>query len=384
MLSLLLKQPLNRWRQMGLWQRLQLLLLALIVFIYLISELRAWFSILPAGGLRIGFYIAHGFLLLSAISAPFVFKYALPRSKALYLFHTLPLSRRQGLQLLAWFYHLFQIPLLLLLLLTVMALILLHPLTGILTLALAVIYDVLILWIAGQIYSRKSGSTKIHLEKIYPVSFRAIQKQWFKKSAFQTSGGLVLLIKKELLGLWRNPRYRRLKVLTWIFYMAGLTGLYFSGNPDYDMWMMFFSAALFFLHYNVHFNAKYVSPDSEWFLRTLPIPFYRVWISKFSSEILYVLFLILSQLLFLIAVGTATWIQLNWIGALLLFAVAVLSVVINFQILFYDNPRLAGYAYHFTILFIVILSLNYRLVGPLTSLFLLTFYFLKTRSFFNS
>ena len=77
-------------------------------------------------------------------------------------------------------------------------------------------------------------------------------------------------------------------------------------------------------------------------------------------------------------------IQLNWIGALLLFAIAVLSIVINFQILFYDNPRLAGYAYHFTILFIVIMSLNYRFVGPLVSVFLLTFYFLKTRRFYNS
>ncbi len=384
MLALLFKQPLNRWRQISLWQQLQLSVLGLVVFSWLIWKLSAWFAGLQVSSVVLGLIISHGFLLLSALSAPFVFKYALPRSKALSVFHTLPLSRRQSVLLLAWLYHLFQLPLLLLLFITVSALTLLSPVSGFLTLALAIGYDSLLLLITGFIFSRKSADRLIHFEKIFPLTSKAIQKSTHKKSVFQKSGGLRLLIKKELLSLWRNPHYRRLKVFTWIFYMSGLSALYFSALTNYDMWMMLFSAVLFWLHYNVHFNGKYVSADPDWYFRTLPLPFYRVWLSKFSTEILYILFLLFSQLLFLIAAGMNVWIQLNWIGTLLLFAVAVLSIVINFQILFYDNPRLAGYAYHFTILFIVIMSINYRLVGPLTAVFLLTFYFFKTRQFYNS
>ncbi len=384
MFSLLIKQPLNRWRQMGFGQRLQLSLLGLIVFFFLMSEISKWFSSLAQPPFILGLLISHLFLLFSVLSAPFIFKYALPRNKTFHLFYTLPLSRTQGFQLLSWFYHLFQIPLILLLLIAVFALFPLNFLAGLLALTFSVLYDFLILTTAGRIYARNSGGKAIHFEKIFPLTFRPIQKNNVRNSAFQKPGQLRLLITKEFLSLWRNPNYRRLKIITWFFYMIVLTGLYFSGIPDKDMWMMFFSAVLFWLHYNVHFNSKYVSPAPDWYFRTLPLPFYRVWLSKFSTEILFVLFLLLWQLIFLTLAGAPVWIQINWIGALLLFAVMVLSVVINFQILFYDNPRLAGYAYHFTILFIVIMSFNYRLVGPLTSVFLLTFYFFKTWRFYNS
>jgi hypothetical protein len=150
------------------------------------------------------------------------------------------------------------------------------------------------------------------------------------------------------------------------------------------MWMMFFSFAVFWVHYNVHFNTKYVAADPEWYFRTLPLKFYQVWFSKFIAEFFYVILLLASQWIFLMLAGIEWWVQFNWIGALALFAVIILAIVINFQILFFDNPRLAGFTYHFTILFIVIMSLNYRLVGPLTALFLLTFYFIKTLRFFKS
>ena len=222
MLVLLFKQPLNRWRQLGRWQQFQLLILGFIVFAYLATELHNWFAGLPVGSMMLGLLTAQGFLLLSVLSAPFIFKYALPRNKALYVFHTLPLSRSQSVQLLAWFYHIYQIPLLLLLLTAVSALFLLNPLAGVSALALSVLYDFLVLASAGLIYFRKSGGDRIHFEKIYPPNAGTIQKDSVRNSAFQKSGGLRLLIKKELLGLWRNPHYRRLKIITWIFYMAGL------------------------------------------------------------------------------------------------------------------------------------------------------------------
>ena len=151
-----------------------------------------------------------------------------------------------------------------------------------------------------------------------------------------------------------------------------------------DKWMMLFSMAVFWIHYNVHFNTKYISADPEWYFRTLPVSFFKMWLAKFAAEILYVLILLFSQWVFLILTGTELGIQLNWIGALFLFSIIILTIVINFQILFYDNPRLAGYAYHFTLLFMVIMALNYHLAGPLTSIALILFYFFKTYRYYNS
>jgi hypothetical protein len=229
------------------------------------------------------------------------------------------------------------------------------------------------------------ANNELHLEKMYPISSHSFQKKKTAQSQFrQGPGSLLTLIKKELLVLWRNPHYRRLKIFTYLFYLTVQISLYFSTLANNDMWMMFFSAAIFWIHYNVHFNSKYVSPDPEWFFRTIPLRFSQIWFAKFATEILYILFLLLNQLLFLALVGNEAWILLNWIGALLLFALIILSIVINFQILFYDNPRQAGYTYHFTILFIGVTSANYRLVGPIMALFVLTYFFYKTYRFYNS
>ena len=76
--------------------------------------------------------------------------------------------------------------------------------------------------------------------------------------------------------------------------------------------------------------------------------------------------------------------QLNMVLLMLPFSMLVLSIMLNFQIMFYDDPRLAGYAYHFTIIFLLIMTINFRLVGPLISIILLTFYFYKSYRYFKS
>jgi len=52
--------------------------------------------------------------------------------------------------------------------------------------------------------------------------------------------------------------------------------------------------------------------------------------------------------------------------------------------MFYDNTRLAAYAYHFALLFIVIMILNYRLVGPIIAIGLLIFFIYKNIKYFNT
>ena len=67
---------------------------------------------------------------------------------------------------------------------------------------------------------------------------------------------------------------------------------------------------------------------------------------------------------------------------LLFSAIIILLSMINFQIMFYNDARLAGYAFHFTLLFLAIMSLNYHFVGPLISVLLIGFYFYKNVRYF--
>ena len=69
--------------------------------------------------------------------------------------------------------------------------------------------------------------------------------------------------------------------------------------------------------------------------------------------------------------GAGPWAQINLLAILVFFGLFTVSAILNFQILFYDDPRLGGYAYHFLIIFVVVLTFNYRFVGPLVAIFLL-------------
>ncbi len=305
--------------------------------------------------------------------------------KHLYVFYCLSLTLNQTHFLLAWYYYKYQLSIIILLLITTLALAVAYPLTGLFTLTISLLsgYWIYLFSVRLYLFMHKLPSHEMHLEEMFPIHQKIINKRNVPTSP-ETTFSSYSLIKKELFSLWRNPFYRKLKIATWFFYMVVLLVLFLSGIQEPDKWMMLFSIAVFWIHYNVHFSTKYISSDPEWYFRTLPVSYIKIWLAKFSSEIFYVLILLISQWIFLMLTKTEWWIQLNWIGSLLLFAIIILTIVINFQILFYDNPRLAGYAYHLTLLFIVIMSLNYRFVGPVTAIVLLTFYFFKTYRFYNS
>jgi hypothetical protein len=63
------------------------------------------------------------------------------------------------------------------------------------------------------------------------------------------------------------------------------------------------------------------------------------------------------------------------------FSSAILITMIAFQIIFYDDPRTGGYAYHFSIIFFVVMSLNYYFTGPLLTVLFLLFYVYKSYRF---
>jgi hypothetical protein len=66
-----------------------------------------------------------------------------------------------------------------------------------------------------------------------------------------------------------------------------------------------------------------------------------------------------------------------------LLSVLILTTMLNFQMLFYEDPRYAGYAYHFSVIFFVVMSYNYRFVGPLVTLFMAGYFFYKNYRYFK-
>ena len=151
-----------------------------------------------------------------------------------------------------------------------------------------------------------------------------------------------------------------------------------------DLIMTLLTGLVIWLHYSNYFNEKYVQPEPDWYFHTIPFRFRHLWLSKFLVEFIFIIIILISFWIMLSISGFNLNEQLNMILLMLPFSIVVLSIMLNFQIMFYDDPRLAGYAYHFTIIFLLIMTINYRLVGPLISVILLTFYFYKSYRYFKS
>lgn len=371
----------NRWRQLGRWMQLQLLVLVLVSTGYPLQMLVRQLNTVPMEAGPLVFSVVGLLLLAHLLVAPFIIRFALPRQTILTVFRPLPLSDGQSLQLALYLFYRAELPLLLPSMLLLIAVVLHSPLAGIGGVLIYLSFN--LVFSLAIIYFFKRGRGHLHPADFFPQqdqSYRTIEKHKRKSanSLFRS------LLRKDWLSMWRNPRYRRLKYLTVFVYLIGQGILYFYAGPDPARWMMLFSVFLFWLHFSSYFSSKYAVAESDWFFRTLRLPFRLVWVSRFLTELGWILLLTCLQLLFLILVGEPAEVLLHWIGALLLFALLLLAVVLNFQILFYDNPRLAGYSYHLTALFIVVLSLNYRFVGPLVALFFLIGLFINTVRFYRS
>jgi hypothetical protein len=150
------------------------------------------------------------------------------------------------------------------------------------------------------------------------------------------------------------------------------------------MWLTIIAAIIIWIHYSNHFNEKYVKPEPEWFFNTLPFRFYQIWISKFLTEFLFILMLLILHGIFISLLQVDLYSVFNLTGLLLLYSLIILMAIVNFQMMFYYDPRLAGYAYHFTVIFFVVMSINFRLVGPLVTIFMMFYYLYKNYRYFTS
>ncbi len=233
----------------------------------------------------------------------------------------------------------------------------------------------------GWLLSRK---TEAALDKLYPLAKEHAQKKK-GRARLQKNGGLWRqLVRREFLNLWRNPTFRRGKL--WMLLATPLVGfLLFHLYPQQAL--NFFTLTVFLLvwrHYGQFFSTHFAQREPEWFFKGLNLPFFSYASARFAVEFLFVLFL----LVFFSFTLHFNHIPLSEHWQLLLFllfaAAMILVSLISFQIIFFDNPQTAGYAFHFSLLFFTILTLWDRFLGPLITVFFLTLYVFKSYRFLRS
>jgi hypothetical protein len=440
MLKLLLRQPINQWKDLSFRVKLEVILLGGLIFMYIVTRSQRQFYVwTETGGISLSLLssiIVQSFISILFLSSPLVMNYLIPGQ--LSVFYGKPIRKNSLYSLLFYYSQKYQLTILIAALLLLIGLAIVRWPFAAAAFFVLLLYKILIFFLVAYLraYSRNStliiglawliavlqaipailsaGSvwfwvyqclfllsgafavfaahrhiTELHLEIFFPLSekkFRHPQKRWLSFHHIPRLLPPVLhaLFSKELLGLWRNRAYRRLKTWTLIIYIALLLLLSIQDIPEKDKWLTILTGILIWLHYSHHFSEKYVQPEPAIFFHTIPLRFYQVWLSKFLVEALYMLILLSTYWFFLIFSGNTLAAQVNLIGALLVFSFLLLSTMLNFQIMFYDDPRLAGYGFHFTMLFLLALTLNDKLVGPLVGLALLSFYFYKSYRYFTS
>ncbi len=442
MLKILLKQPVHLWQTQSVGARVQIVLLSAVVYFYAVEQLLALsrrvadrFSVSVFSQAEI---LLHLFVLLFLLNGIFIFARILPRAPVLNIFRGFPLTPRQITQVTAFYFLKYQLLPILLFVPFLTAVFWLNPPAGLLLLTFSMIYAAAGFLLLFRLFGQTAGrQTFVFISLGLAGSFVVFSLLSFRQTHYffygdltlalviffalrfsiadsrakdlnrlfpltqkpYTAGGwflplLTRLLKplpaslrpflvKETLGLWRNRFYRRLKIFTLIFYFLTQIVLYLSGMANREMWMIWLGLAVIWYHYAQYFNDKYVQPEPEWYFRGLPLRFRQLWLPKFTAEVFFVLLLLAGQAALILSLGYPLTVLAQWLGLLTLFALTVLAVVLNFQIYFYDDPRLGGYAYHFTVVFFAVMSVNYRLVGPLVTLAFLGYFTYRTYRFFK-
>jgi hypothetical protein len=393
MIRHLIRQPWNFWKSLSLFFKLEAIALIFIIFAYLFSKLHFLFHHWISASILTPLQLSVGFILLTLLiflsSTPIILTKMIPQNALLKSFYALPLQPNQLKQLILYIYLKYQTAAISVIFIALTSFAFSSPLFAIAVLAasLTVVY----LTFSAYFYflqKRRAQNTSFQLEYLYnpvKITHQNTQKNGFFIRFLSIFIPLKIapLFLKEFYGVWRNAAFRRLKYITIIIYAPSLFFVFFTVPANRDMWLTIFSAAVIWLHYTNYFNEKYATPESDWFYKTLPVAFLPLFLAKFLNEVIWMFFIVFinTGLLIFSGLGLAGILNLN--GILLVFSFFILFTIIHFQIMFYDNPRFAGYAYHFSVLFFVIMSVQFPLVGPVISLLTLLYYFFKNYKAFH-
>ncbi len=414
------------WQNLSLRFKLELLVIATIFTAFFSEKLTvlfgSWLSTISITPLGLSAFILHTLLLFYAISVPFIYYKLLPKQVGFRLLNVQPLTRASLLILLILSsakYHLIpillMIPVLIALSLTTNLIALTYFLAGI------IIYPILYLLTIHYLNTSANGYFRpvakyffilicyfgifvsVYLYLDYYLLYQTVItllacwlfyrnrnildtiRFWYgpqgKVQTFpllsirynEFPGILRPLIAREMIVSLRNIRYLRLKIASTLLYIL----LLITGHEYFDDTYVNFVSAItllfIWLHYSYQFNEKYVQPEIVIFMRTMPLRFFRLVAARIISEIVYILILLVLQNLILILYQTPFDTILYLSTGIIIFAVVVLYIIAIVRIQFYDNPRLAGYAYHFLVIFSVMMSINFYLVGPVITFALLIY-----------
>ncbi|MBN2424058.1 MAG: hypothetical protein JXR46_06475 [Calditrichaceae bacterium] len=443
MLKLILKQPYNYWQSISVLQRIQtIIVVGLILFYYLVratDSFNSWLLNRSVTDDALSNLLFHSGLFFIIVTTPLVLLYLVPKQKLVITLLTKPLSISQTFILFIFYILKFQGFIIILFLPAILAFSYIEPLWGVLSIFLFTAYCMAINMLAICMLIRIKDKNKyllyyysgflvyligyavfylilpgywfydlfilngffmyslftikrlneIHPEIVFSYesafsSIRSWQKTGIKRLPKIFPHHTQVLFHKEFFSLWRNPRYIRLKVYSFIFQIILSVLILIYSGQNKVLLLTILNGLLIWLHYSSYFNDKYTHPESPWFYKIFPLQFTRVWISKFAAEFTYIFVLLLSFAVFLALTGISQTDFFMVIALMLIFSILILVTMLNFQMIFFENPRYAGYAYHFTIIFFVVMSVNYRFVGPLMTLFIMIYFFYQNYKHFKA
>ncbi len=434
-----LRQFVNYWNSLYLRIKIEIFVLLIIFYSFISEKLVHVFSDLLTRpnitGLGLNSFSGHVIALLLSISMPFVYFKLLPRQESLRALRILPLSSNHALAALlvyiTW-YELISLiisgPVFIALLITsgplpvsyYLYLLIVFPVTSLLLLQFLLRKSksrtlvTLLYFISLSIYFSVHSFVYLHYDFYLIIDIflfpgilillynllKPFADHWdLPLSIMQSKEGVVQKVKhslqyaqipkivpgkihpflaREILGHIRNKNYLRMKILSIVLFSIVL---FFFGNirPDFIAVICFIFC---WWHYSHQFNNKYVFSESRDFLVSLPVQYYQIWFSKFLTEIILLLPILLISLLALLFFGDSGLHSIVIFMALVTFSVLLLFIITNIRLLFLDNARMAGYAYHFLVIFSLIMIGNFYLVGPIVILGLLVYLsFLSYRQF---
>jgi hypothetical protein len=392
--------------------------------------------------LGLSVFIQLGFLLPVLLGTPFIYFNLIPRQKGIRNLRLLPFSPEQSATLLLmhfWKYELIYIiiivpmaiavgislgffPMLFLLLLLVLipslTFLFLHLLSAIIASVYQILFIYLMLVILYGLFIIFLCFYAIHyyiffqlviliflglyVGRFWPLywekwdliidRFRPLPKNQARPSAtinyFTLAPFFPLSLRpiftKEMLGQIRNRRYLRLKIQTLLFFLLGALLIRQYATENFLILLAALVVILIWWHYSSQFSEKYVLPEFKSFIKTMPLRYYQFVLPKFLSELSYVI--LLTCFVFLIFLFQGEYWKTAGMAVLSMFLVSalILLTMVIFKTLFYDKPRLAGYAYHFLILFCLVMSVNFYFVGPLITISLLLYFTYKSHQAFSN
>lgn len=210
------------------------------------------------------------------------------------------------------------------------------------------------------------------------ISGRFSERQPKLNAGFSTP--LRALFSKEMLNLQRNTKLRNRNYLSPGLFAVMVLLANMIAEENLTSIMLLISTGFLWLHYSIQFNERYVQADPLFIIKTLPLKFRHLWFAKFGSELVFTAKIIFIFLLINLLFGANLYQMINQAIVIMLIASVLLAAITIFKILFWEQPRTGGLAFHIFVVFSFIMSLNYYLVGPVITFVLLgVFWYLSYR-----